>query len=70
MHTAALNNTDILILGAFGCGAFENDPRAVARAMNDSLKEYSKYFAVVEFAVYCTERDMRNYNIFAKTIER
>ena len=70
MHTAALSNEDILILGAFGCGAFENDPGTVARAMNDALTEYRKYFTAVEFAVYCTERDMRNFNIFSKTIAR
>ena len=70
MHTAALNNADVLILGAFGCGAFQNDPRTVARAMNDALKEYRKYFKAVEFAVYCSKRDMSNYNIFSTIINR
>ena len=70
MHTAALNNADVLILGAFGCGAFQNDPRTVARAMNDALKEYRKYFKAVEFAVYCSKRDMSNFNIFSTIINR
>ena len=68
IHTAAFNNADILILGAFGCGAFENDPETVARAMNDALTEYRRYFTAVEFAVYCTERDISNYSIFSKII--
>ena len=68
MRTAACNNAEILILGAFGCGAFENDPRPVASAMNDALKEYGNHFTSVEFAVYCTERDTRNYSIFSKII--
>ena len=68
IHTAAFNNADILILGAFGCGAFENAPETVARAMNDALTEYRRYFTAVEFAVYCTERDISNYSIFSKII--
>ena len=29
---AASKGTDILVLGAFGCGAFQNNPEVVARA--------------------------------------
>lgn len=36
---AAANETDILVLGAFGCGAFCNDPISVANAYADALKE-------------------------------
>ena len=64
LNVAAGQGVDILILGAFGCGAFRNDPNVVARAYADALKEYAQYFDVVEFAVYCTPFDQKNYKAF------
>ena len=46
LNVAAGQGVDILILGAFGCGAFMNDPNTVARAYSDALKEYAQYFDV------------------------
>ena len=51
LHIAAANNTDALVLGAFGCGAFQNDPTVVAKAYADALKEYRQYFKIITFAV-------------------
>ena len=68
-HVAAANDVDIIILGAFGCGAFRNDPNVVADAYAAVLKEYAKYFDRVEFAIYCGEPgrpDNRNYDAFKK----
>lgn len=64
LNVAAGQGVDILILGAFGCGAFMNDPTIVARAYADALREYAQYFDVVEFAVYCTPFDQKNYKAF------
>ena len=64
LNVAAGQGVDILILGAFGCGAFMNDPNTVARAYSDALKEYAQYFDVIEFAVYCTPFDQKNYKAF------
>ena len=36
---AAHKEVDILVLGAFGCGAFQNDPEVVARAYRTALDE-------------------------------
>jgi uncharacterized protein (TIGR02452 family) len=65
LNVAAGQGVDILILGAFGCGAFRNDPNVVARAYADALKEYAQYFDVIEFAVYCSPFDTKNYKAFS-----
>ena len=68
LHLAASRSTDALILGAFGCGAFMNEPKAVAAAYRNALAEYIRYFKYVEFAVYCRSDDKRNYAAFQKAI--
>ncbi len=68
LDVAALNKNDVVILGAFGCGAFANDPEIVSRAMNDVVQEHRHMFGRIEFAVYCSPRDMRNYEVFRKNI--
>lgn len=52
------------ILGAFGCGAFENNPDVVARAYKVALNEFPKVFKKITFAVYCSPKDSRNYEAF------
>ena len=64
MTVAAANQADILVLGAFGCGAFANDPHVVSRAMFDALKEFGGCFDVVEFAIYCRSYETENYDAF------
>lgn len=51
-------------------GAFQNKPEIVAEAYEMALDEYGCYFDVVEFAVYCTPRDMKNYSTFEATLGR
>ena len=60
------NGVDALVLGAFGCVAFANDPRAVAKAYRDTLPGYA--FQYIEFAVYCRAHETRNYDAFRETI--
>ena len=67
LHIAASKRAAALILGAFGCGAFANDPWAVARAYKDALEEYGQYFKYVEFAVYCRDYETENYDAFRQT---
>ena len=64
MHIAASQRVDTLILGAFGCGAFENNPQVVAEAYHAALPEYRAYFKRIEFAVYCRKYETRNYDAF------
>ena len=57
-----------LVLGAFGCGAFKNNPEVVAKAYKEVLKEFDGYFENIEFAIYCSKYDTQNYIIFKKVL--
>jgi uncharacterized protein (TIGR02452 family) len=54
IHLAAIERTDYLILGAFGCGVFQNDDKKVAKMFKQVLEvEKMKYcFKEVKFAIY------------------
>ena len=69
LRVAAANGVDALVLGAFGCGAFANNPGTVAKAYADILSEYKQYFRLVEFAVYCRSDETANYDAFQHTLE-
>lgn len=69
LNVAAGNGVEVLILGAFGCGAFENDPKIVAKAYYDVLQEYAGYFDVVEFAVYTNAFETKNFTAFQEAFE-
>lgn len=46
-------NYETLVLGAWGCGVFQNDPREVALWFEDALKgKYKGQFKRIVFAVY------------------
>lgn len=64
----AAKKADILVLGAFGCGAFHNDPNVVARAYKTALQEFPKVFARIEFAVFCPPGNSENYNVFKSVL--
>jgi uncharacterized protein (TIGR02452 family) len=64
LSAAAANGTEVIILGAFGCGAFKNDPAIVAQAYANILPEYLLYFRTIEFAVYCRPRSTQNFDAF------
>lgn len=63
---AVTNENEVLILGAFGCGAFRNPPEIVARVFNKVMQDYLFYFDTIEYAVYHTEREVANYEAFRK----
>lgn len=68
LTVAVVNNVDILILGAFGCGAFRNDPDTVAKAYKNVIEEYRNYFDRIEFAIFCRDYENRNYSAFRKAL--
>ena len=69
MHIAAANGADAVILGAFGCGAFANNPVVVAKAYRDAVTDYRQYFQLIEYAVYCRKNETANYEAFNRIIK-
>lgn len=67
MEAATANDVEVLILGAFGCGAFRNNPTVVAGAYKDAVGMFRHAFKEIEFAVYCPPKDPTNYNEFKKS---
>ncbi len=66
--TAIKHSEEVLILGAFGCGAFRNPPHVVARAYKTLIQKYGSFFDAIEFAVYCTPKATSNYDAFARIL--
>ena len=64
LSAAAQEFVDVVILGAFGCGAFRNDPKVVASAYKEVVPEFRKRFKAIEFAVYCRGANTENYEAF------
>lgn len=67
---AAENEAEVLILGAFGCGAFQNPPEIVASVFEELSREYQNYFDVIEYAVFCRDHDTENYKAFQAHFEK
>ena len=52
LDTAVYNKVDILILGAFGCGVFRNDPYLVASIFKDFIDgEFEGVFREIHFPI-------------------
>lgn len=64
LDVAYIKGNEIVILGAFGCGAFSNNPYVVATAAKNVIKDYLYKFKIIEFAIYCNPRDDSNYKTF------
>ena len=68
LAVAAWHHVDVLVLGAFGCGAFRNDPEVVASAYKEVIPEFSKYFKEIQFAIYCRDHETVNYDAFRRVL--
>jgi uncharacterized protein (TIGR02452 family) len=66
---AAAHQCDALVLGAWGCGVFKNDPGTVARIFHDYLCPpglYSHCFHQVLFSVYDRVHPPKTFEVFAR----
>lgn len=63
---AIANGAEVLILGAFGCGAFMNPPEIVSKAFYDVQKKYGNCFQTIEYAVFCGGHETQNYDSFCE----
>lgn len=61
---AAKHEVDVLILGAFGCGAFANPPEIVVQAINSTINSFLRCFETIEFAVFTNDTETLNYQAF------
>lgn len=69
LSIAKEHNIEVLILGAFGCGVFCNSPKLMAKAFKQVLEEFKYDFKIIEFAVYCSEKNTTNYDNFKTILE-
>ena len=69
LSIAAAKGADTLVLGAFGCGAFRNDPVVVSAAYKSLLEEFAGVFRKIGFAVFCQPWAIENYNTFARVLQ-
>lgn len=68
LDIAAANGAAAVVLGAFGCGAFRNDPNIVAESYREILPSYKNFFDEIVFAVYCSQRDTANFDTFKRVL--
>ncbi|QSQ13204.1 TIGR02452 family protein [Myxococcus landrumensis] len=64
LQAAALEGHRVLVLGAWGCGVFRNEPVEVAQAFSSALATLSGVFSRVVFAVYERGGDGPNLRAF------
>lgn len=67
LATAYLYGHDAVVLGAWGCGAFGNDPSKVSQIFKDVIEDkYEKTFKRILFGIVDNEKS-DNYTVFKNT---
>ncbi|MBR1796630.1 MAG: TIGR02452 family protein [Clostridiales bacterium] len=69
LEVALINGEEVIVLGAFGCGAFMNNKEVVATAARNVIKDYLYAFKAIEFAVYCPPSDDGNFRTFERVLK-
>lgn len=65
LQTAKQNGNDALVLSAFGCGAFKNNPKIVAQWYKEVINEadFQGVFQIITFAIKGHDKD-ENFEVF------
>ncbi len=66
LDVAAKEGNEVVILGAWGCGAFKNPVNIVSRIFVEQLRNYD--FEIVEFAL-ATNQDVSN-SVFSRWLQQ
>jgi uncharacterized protein (TIGR02452 family) len=67
LNSAILEGIEIIILGAWGCGAFNNPPELVAECFKEEIIEnYNTQFKKIIFAILDNKKHESNCMIFKK----
>ena len=67
MSVATANKVDILVLGAFGCGVFRQNPEEVAHLFKEYLLSEKYNFTNIIFAI--PDSNSKNYKAFVKVLK-
>lgn len=65
---AVKNDVNTLILGAYGCGVFGQDPYEVAKIFKEILDKYPKLFKTIVFAI--PNKNSENYKAFKEVFNK
>ena len=55
------NGVRHVVLGAFGCGAFGNDPGMVSRAYANAIEEFRPHFDVIAFPIILSANNLQTF---------
>ena len=61
-------NIETLVLGAFGCGVFNNDPEYIAKSFMKQIKQYSNTKNII-FAIPYSNHNKSNFLAFDSVLE-
>ena len=67
LRIAAARGHRRLVLGAWGCGVFGNDPATVAAAFAGQIARAGRWFDRIVFPVYDRQAGTPAYTAFART---
>lgn len=63
------NCNDSLVLGALGCGAFQNPANHIAELFHDVIQEFAGCFSKIVFAIVADHNAQANFHVFKNKLE-
>ncbi|MCE0723023.1 MULTISPECIES: poly(ADP-ribose) glycohydrolase domain-containing protein [Legionella] len=65
LDTLILEERPYAIFGAWGCGAFKNDPERVAKIYAEEIEKRASFFQHILFPIIDTKSNSQNFDIFS-----